>query len=140
MSHDPEQSIRSSASGRVAAAARDGRLAKANESTVMLPVAQHTPGPWSLDETHLSIASSDGLRSIASVAIPGEYGLSKVADIGAAEANAYLIAAAPELLATVDWLRQTYHRAHHEGDLATCPKNTCQAALDVIAKATGTKP
>ena len=58
----------------------------------------HTPGPWHLDAKHLSIGSADGLRSIANVAIPGEYGTSMPADVIAADANARLIAAAPEML------------------------------------------
>lgn len=59
---------------------------------------RHTPAPWSLDLGHLSIATNDGLRSIASIAIPGKYGRSGPKDVEAAEANAYLLFASPDLL------------------------------------------
>jgi hypothetical protein len=56
------------------------------------------------------------------------------------KATAQLLAAAPELLLVVDWMRQTYHRAHHQGDLDACEKSTCRAAIEVIAKAGGIAP
>lgn len=39
-----------------------------------------------------------------------------------------------KLRETIDWLRQTYHRAHHEGPLDECEKNTCDAALKALGK------
>lgn len=38
-------------------------------------------------------------------------------------------------LATLRWMAQTVHQAHHEGAIETCGKNTCMAARDTIAKA-----
>lgn len=32
----------------------------------------------------------------------------------------------------VRWLAQTIHQAHHEGTTASCPKNTCAHARDVL--------
>ena len=34
----------------------------------------------------------------------------------------------------IDWLRQTVHRAHHEGPLDECTLNTCDAALRLLEK------
>jgi hypothetical protein len=34
----------------------------------------------------------------------------------------------------IDWLRQTFHRAHHEGSLDDCRLNTCDAALKILRK------
>lgn len=101
----------------------------------------HTPGPWEFSMAQI------GRRTDCPTVTCMRDGLPYcVADCdhdidsqSENEANARLIATAPELLSTVDWLRQTYHRAHHDGDLDTCEKNTCQAARDVMAKAMGTK-
>jgi len=38
----------------------------------------------------------------------------------------------------LDWVRQTVHRAHHEGPLDECPKNTCDAALKALGKRAST--
>jgi len=38
---------------------------------------------------------------------------------------------------TLDWLRQTVHRAHHSGPLDECLKNTCDAALKALGKRNG---
>ncbi len=35
---------------------------------------------------------------------------------------------------TIDFLRQTYHRAHHDGPLNACRNNTCDAALKQLGK------
>lgn len=39
-----------------------------------------------------------------------------------------------ELERDIDWMRQTIHRAHHEGPLDECKKNTCDAALRLLGK------
>jgi hypothetical protein len=64
-------------------------------------MAAHTPGPWTLDRPALEIRAEHGQRRIAAVAIPGKNGMSVVADCAVAEANAYLIATAPQLRAFV---------------------------------------
>ena len=37
-----------------------------------------------------------------------------------------------ELEATLKWVRQTVHQAHHEGEIETCRKNTCDAVTKTI--------
>jgi len=39
-----------------------------------------------------------------------------------------------KLVDVLDWFRQTVHRAHHEGPLDECPRNTCDAAIKVLAR------
>jgi hypothetical protein len=68
----------------------------------------HTPGPWKADGYHVRQAGTTGTRIIADVCYTGphhtppeEYPKScRLAD----EANARLIAASPELLATISTL------------------------------------
>lgn len=105
---------------------------------------EHTPGPWSIkDDSGLPmgmaklhknvvkpyIVDADGLVTafLFSVDIEGE-GYSSVEyhnPLRDAEANAHLIAAAPELLAALE-------------DMARrCPLDITQEALDVIKKAKG---
>ena len=38
-----------------------------------------------------------------------------------------------DLLDLIDWMRQTVHRAHHDGPLNECRKSVCHAALDRLA-------
>lgn len=101
----------------------------------------HTPGPWRIhDET---VIVSDCVGDNCEGAWIGEVvsGSHKAFpyEIYSTEmlANAKLIIAAPDLLETLDWLAQTVHRAHHEGDFETCEKTTCAGARAAIAKATG---
>lgn len=35
---------------------------------------------------------------------------------------------------TIDWMRQTIHRAYHEGPLEDCRHHTCDAALRVLGE------
>jgi hypothetical protein len=56
---------------------------------------------------------------------------------GEVEANSWLVAAAPELLDTMRFVRQTVHQAHHDGPIEECRMNTCAAMHDVIRKAEG---
>lgn len=35
-------------------------------------------------------------------------------------------------MATLRFVRQTVHQAHHEGEILTCGVNTCRAATDVL--------
>jgi hypothetical protein len=89
--------------------------------------AQHTPGPWFVQPSFLTIyAMSDGYVgltcALASV-------LRDQPGVAAAKANARLIAAAPDLLAALDALL-ALHIAHHNN-----PAHV--AARAAIAKARG---
>ena len=91
---------------------------------------KHTPGPWKVFRTNAgeldSITTMNGLRVAGTVTFYGN---------NQGEANARLIAAAPELLeaavACVNHVRG-YHDTLSDGELEVL--NLCQAA---IAKATG---
>ena len=81
---------------------------------------QHTPGPWTVDNQY--IHGPDGIRFLA------------VAGDGAGQANAWLIASAPDLLAALYSIATDpsaiYSGANaHIGDIARA----------AIAKATATK-
>jgi len=43
------------------------------------------------------------------------------------------IQAADALAKDFEWVKQTVHRAHHEGPLEGCKKNTCDAARKALA-------
>jgi hypothetical protein len=93
-------------------------------------MSKHTPGPWVADDgysaTHLRIRSEDW-GTIADVNDP----YNAMPD-GELEANARLIAAAPELLEAAKWMVGRLHRTGL--DVAKGPR----AALEVaIAKAEG---
>lgn len=87
-------------------------------------MSKHTPGPWKLDRE--VVVDREDLE-VATVDV----------NQGKWEANARLIAAAPELLEALRWMAQTVHQSHHEGELETCRKATCVAARDAAAKAEG---
>lgn len=74
-------------------------------------VAQHTPGPW-----RVHVDEHRGGPFIMAVPAPGlnEYSVARTYDIpykGAREANARLIAAAPELLAAARAVWERYEQA-----------------------------
>ena len=81
--------------------------------------AQHTPGPWSIDRAYgdCCVAGRDGDR-IAAV-----YGY----DYGEDEANAALIAAAPDLLAACQAVLDEFPAA--DGRRIESVKALCRAAL-----------
>ena len=89
---------------------------------------QHTPGPWTVDNQY--IHGPDGIRFLA------------VAGDGAGQANARLIAAAPELLDAAKLVLAWYEAENnHAGtsfmervDMCRDSENALRAA---IAKATG---
>ena len=83
---------------------------------------QHTPGPWTVDNQY--IHGPDGIRFLA------------VAGDGAGQANARLIASAPDLLASLEELFAT------DSIRATTSASSIAAiaiARAAIAKATGTQ-
>lgn len=97
----------------------------------------HTPGPWTgfLDErdNHAAwlIGPSSARPIVAAVAADAECGLTG----STVEANARLIAAAPELLAALHALTDEVAQWHVRGDGAEY-----DMALDAIAKAEGRHP
>lgn len=83
--------------------------------------AQHTPGPWAFCNHTLCQATGNYLHLGKFVESPGLG--------GQAGANRRLIAAAPELLAALQWVM---------AGVAGCQKNPeYEAARAAIAKATG---
>jgi len=88
-------------------------------------MSKYTPGPWSAkkhtDTKGLTVSA--GGNSIASVRLRDE-----------AEANARLIAAAPELLEALRLLRESCTEAYKAGRIGALP---FVLAGNVIAKATG---
>lgn len=90
---------------------------------------KHTPGTW-----HVGRNANERLCVW--------HGANRIATIehfphSGNEANARLIAAAPEMLKALRWTRQTIHQAYHEGDVEQCGKNTCMHLTEVINKAEG---
>lgn len=98
----------------------------------------HTPGPWLIDDDsgpdELSVCDESGRYEIASsvggpVRQDSEGGYNDYREV---EANARLIAAAPDLLAA---LEKALHDSGCDGDL--CNWAWHEAARTAIAKATG---
>ena len=95
----------------------------------------HTPGPWAVDNQY--IHGPDGIRFLA------------VAGDGAGQANARLIASAPELLAALEAteakLTQAARAFYGAGNAKALReafegwRTTAEAARAAIAKATATK-
>jgi hypothetical protein len=93
-------------------------------------MSKHTPGPWfvtGMNDTNVSAMGSDDLPTLVA---------QRRAHKLTADANARLIAAAPDLLASLRDL--VAHREH----LLACGESelnpvTLQRAADAIAKATG---
>lgn len=83
--------------------------------------AQHTPGPWFTEATstigHHYIVDSEGFT----IATPSPMG----------QANARLIAAAPELLSALRQLME------YTGGWNSPPDHPCGIARDALTKATG---
>lgn len=79
-------------------------------------MTQHTPGPWSLDKhTNCDIVAANGTLEIATTheaLLTGGY-----RDPATAQADAKLIAAAPELLALVIQYRDDLKRPPHGDSL-----------------------
>lgn len=89
-------------------------------------MTKHTPGPW---------------ECRPSMEYPWDYEISAPAsedrgeDPGEAEANARLIAAAPDLLAAlVNLLNDTQHAEHPDCDDGPCPVREARAAIQKATK------
>ena len=86
--------------------------------------AQHTPAPWRLNAGNETLVMGSNQRPIARAECGGTAGIG----LAEAEANARLIAAAPELLEALKEMRDWYQK--YIG-LPACAANAA------IAKATG---
>lgn len=84
---------------------------------------KHTPGPWTVT------AMTGFCHHVSPQANSPEAHL----------ANTRLIAAAPEMLATMRWLIEAIHRTQHNGTLKYCLAEICLVAKDMIARAEGRK-
>ncbi len=117
-----------------------------SEAPMHTPRQGHTPGPWEVagELSHLRVNrynsenpnACDGIRQIALVT-QGDY---EIPHYGEAEANARLIAAAPELLAALDELLASYVSLVNSGDAGSWNPETdaeVKAARAAIAKAKG---
>jgi hypothetical protein len=104
--------------------------------------SKHTPGPWHLDETFVDgkwgnpsrwvceIVGPDNSRIVADIPEYRTY----EEDAAELEANARLIAAAPELLQTLQMVESVYRKnCVNEGE----PSSVLDALQSAIAKATG---
>lgn len=63
------------------------------------PVPRHTPGPWEAHGTEVTTPRIEG-RSYRRIAVTQDYGLDRKNEYN--EANARLIAAAPDMLACIE--------------------------------------
>lgn len=101
--------------------------------------SKHTQGPWSFDPEDKSIVGKDEGLSIATIDnidVGGDKGFHFGDE---SEANARLIAAAPELLEALRGLDEAYCRAgtHLTREERTEDRKRLIAARAAIAKATG---
>ncbi|HFF3031961.1 TPA: hypothetical protein ACGCGJ_000431 [Stenotrophomonas maltophilia] len=97
-------------------------------------MSKHTPGPWVVTphpETHVDVFGVGEIKDDKEF----QYGLSHTFCYQNAEANARLIAAAPELLAELEMLSNIVEGC----GMATMPEVECRLvfARAAIAKATG---
>jgi hypothetical protein len=92
-----------------------------NTSAASAANVHHTPGPWTVDGSY--IHGPNGKRFLA------------VAGDGEGQANARLIAAAPELFSTLHFVRKWMNLRTDRGD--EFPSQLRVAIADAIAKAEG---
>lgn len=99
----------------------------------------HTPGPWETDDTYLKFSDCDLHMQIWCCNPTIRIGFVESQNVGtaAAEANACLIAAAPELLAACRFVVRDVQTAGEDAELTADGYNRL---CDAIAKATQTSP
>lgn len=106
------------------------------------PMSQHTPGPWTIEEygddnaPALVIHRGETENRICFMATPGSYG-----DPAKIEADAHLIGAAPDLLASLQEVVASILEYERFNNLSPTPgRKYCwdcvERAVEVIAKAT----
>lgn len=99
---------------------------------------QHTPGPWQVDRYgHVTPANGDG-SSIAAVTL-WDGAANTPAELAESQANARLIAAAPDLLAVMGATLATLQAClpHLKGNQEAMVKVQILACATAIAKAEG---
>jgi hypothetical protein len=97
---------------------------------------KHTPGPWSAeDDRSISAPTPDGSGCILPRITIAEV-WSGGCGVEQADANALLLAAAPDLLAFAQWLMESYHSE----DGMPSAKEIARDARALIEKATGSTP
>ena len=110
-------------------------------------MTQHTPGPWlpEFGEAARVRAQQDGGQVAIMMNLKGQFGLAGRRTVEEVEANARLIAAAPDLLealievtATLAWNAHGECRALHEGPIMPSSQ-AVEVAKVAIAKATGSQ-
>lgn len=95
-------------------------------------MSAHTLGPWKVVERGASFSSHE-IRPVQP--FPGSIPLAWVAKLNDGEANAKLIAAAPDLLAALKGMLDAYGELHARFDLGECQQTLDARAA--IAKAEG---
>jgi hypothetical protein len=140
---NPDKTIKSNASGRKAAAAREA-------ITRPIVAATHTPGPWKADRWDIGTGEAKRPQIVVQSATDCVAYIQTlwVPDVRHAEemANARLIAAAPEMLEALKLLATTYASIGHligtvgeatPAEVMACMGECTRAAEKAIAKATG---
>ena len=94
-------------------------------------MTHHTPGPWAVTEGYLWRGIRAPSRVIANVRIVGGVVENEV------DANARLIAAAPDMLTALESIMAESSRDDDDHDVIAAIQGICRA---LIAKAKGAKP
>jgi len=93
----------------------------------------HTPGPWRISSKSKYLVKTDEYRICQVFKSTIDPSLNEQA-----EADARLIAAAPDLLAAIKEVMEDLHAAHVAGSYQI-PPSSAAMAFDAIEKATGEK-
>ena len=96
-------------------------------------MSKHTPGPWIIGERVKTARIDNALMIRAADHCNYEYGATAI--IGTSEADANLIAAAPELLASLQIMVDRF--IDTEGSFGAWENEAIEVARAAIAKATG---
>jgi hypothetical protein len=100
---------------------------------------KHTPGPWRVERFGAVMAQADGRRCQVALVTGDPAPVSEPDDaVATREANACLIAAAPEMLAALEALTDPEGHIWH-GTSGACT-GECKAVRVAIAQAKGREP
>ena len=94
-------------------------------------MSEHTPGPWAVDDSGIRIEAKSPDGSVMPLAAAKEYGFGT----RRAEANARLIAAAPELLGALEGVALGGMHTHPDGHLVVLTAESWDRVRAAIAKA-----
>lgn len=102
--------------------------------TIELTRPTHTPGPWRIVRKHkvASIQTPDMAQIIASVGISSQE-TRQIRD----EANARLIAKAPEMLPLIEWVVWQYEREQRDGTIGGIDHAIGQSARRLLRAIAG---